>query len=459
MRQLLMLGRDRGIIAQSNSLPSLFSKYIVPRRSHATTTTTTASKIVPPSQRKAVSAGQREQLRLARKSRAMDLLQSGAKPSLGAASKEGGQSSSNIMKSKLSGKWFWYLGFGIPTGLVLWTVLDENSPMNKLASLLGIKPIVDEFANYYAKPSREKLLPDWSQMPNVPQDIPVPHTLVLDLENTLVSSTWDRKYGWRHAKRPGVDKFLTTMAQYYEIVLYTPSMDGLADQVVTNLDKHGCIMHRLYRDATYYINGLHVKDLTKLNRNINKIIMLDDNPEEVNLTPHNVIKVKPYNDPMDHDDKTLENLIPFLVEIAREGYDDIPSLLQQFEGMDADEIAAEHKRRIQDLKLNRTQQNRQGFTKFFSLDSQRPEPELDLSLLDDDFNAPVQAQKPLTSKDLVGPAPVDDDMENSAGGMMNWLKKRQKDQQEEQMLKMEKWNEVMMKKQMDRQQKEEVQGA
>lgn len=50
-------------------------------------------------------------------------------------------------------------------------------------------------------------------MPNVPHDIPVPHTLVLDFENTLVSSTWDRKYGWRHAKRPGVDKFLLDMAQ------------------------------------------------------------------------------------------------------------------------------------------------------------------------------------------------------------------------------------------------------
>ena len=66
-------------------------------------------------------------------------------------------------------------------------------------------------------------------MPNVPQDIPVPHTLVLDLEKTLVSSTWDRKYGWRHAKRPGVDKFLLDMAQYYEIVLYSPSIDGVAD--------------------------------------------------------------------------------------------------------------------------------------------------------------------------------------------------------------------------------------
>jgi import inner membrane translocase subunit TIM50 len=92
-------------------------------------------------------------------------------------------------------------------------------------------------------------------MPNVPHDIPIPHTLVLDLENTLVSSTWDRKYGWRYSKRPGVDKFLLDMAQYYEIVLYSASMDAVAEPVVNSLDKQGCIMHRLYRDATYYHNG------------------------------------------------------------------------------------------------------------------------------------------------------------------------------------------------------------
>ena len=409
-------------------------------------------EILPPSQRQPVSKAERAQLRLARKTLAMNVLQSSkatGSTSSTTSTTAAAQSTSTIINSS-NVKYLWYLGFGIPTGLVMWSIIDEkgNSPLNRLADWIGIKSYFEDFADFYAKPCRDKLLPDWSQMPNVPQDIPVPHTLVLDLENTLVSSTWDRKYGWRHAKRPGVDKFLTTMAQYYEIVLYTPSNEGVADPVVTNLDKHGCIMHRLYQSETYYKNGMHLKDLTKLNRNINKIIMLDDNPQEVYQTPYNVIQVKPYNNPMDQDDKTLENLIPFLVEIAREGYDDIPSLLSQFQGMDADEIATEHKRRIDDLKLNRME--RQGFTSFFSVDAQRPAPELDPSFLDD--NTPIDGQKSLTSKDLVGAAP---EVVNE-GGIMNWLKKRQKDQQEQQMLKMEKWNEVMIRKQK---QKEEANKA
>lgn len=183
-------------------------------------------------------------------------------------------------------------------------------------------------------------------MPNVPHDIPVPHTLVLDLENTLVSSTWDRKYGWRHAKRPGVDKFLMDMAQYYEIVLYSPSIDAIADPVVTSLDKAGCIMHRLYRDATHYKNGVHVKDLNRLNRNVNRMVVLDDDPAECSMNPENLIRVKPYTDANDHSDNTLARITPFLIEIAREGYNNVPELLSQYEGMDADEIADEQDRRV-----------------------------------------------------------------------------------------------------------------
>merc|ERR1712232_835248 len=160
-------------------------------------------------------------------------------------------------------------------------------------------------------------------------------------------------------------------------------------------------------------NGVHLKDLSKLNRNLNKIIMLDD----------------------------------------------IPKLLLQFDGMDGDQIAEEHKRRIHDLKLNRMHRQQQGFTKFFSLDASasRPSPELDPSLIGDgSIDTPIDfQQKSLTSKDLVGEAPPSDSIhdDSSSGGMMNWLKKRQKDQQEQQMLKMEKWNEVMIRKQEEKKQK------
>ena len=338
-----------------------------------------------------------------------------------------------------------YGGITIPTALIAWAVYDpDDSPPGQFFKWIGLSSVVDEFA----KPAHAKLLPDWSQMPNVPHDIPVPHTLVLDLEQTLVSSTWDRKYGWRHAKRPGVDKFLQEMSQYYEIVLYSPSIDGVADPVVNTLDKNGCIMHRLYRDATYYINGTHAKDLSKLNRNINRIVVLDDDREALQLQPRNLIKVKPYTDPHDRTDRTLQRIVPLLIEIAREGCQDVPKLLDQFQGLDADEIADEHERRVRETRSSRERRARRGLGKLAMGAKQNlPVPELQAR---DDFMETTTLPTNVTSKDLVGSAPT-----KEVGGVVGWLNKRQKEQQEEQMRKMEKWNEVMMKKQMERKKREE----
>jgi mitochondrial import inner membrane translocase subunit TIM50 len=291
------------------------------------------------------------------------------------------------------------------------------------------------------------------QMPNVPQDIPVPHTLVLDLENTLVSSTWDRKYGWRHAKRPGVDKFLTDMAQYYEIVLYSPSIDGIADPVVQALDKHGAILHRLYRDATYYHKGIHVKDLHRLNRNVKRMIVLDDDPMEVQFNPENLIRVKPYDDPTDRTDNTLARITPFLIEIAREGYNDIPALLRQYQGMDADGIADEQERRIRELRADRERRSQHGLgglAKNFL--SSPPPPELTPDTSAAFMSAPVQQ---LTAKDIAGMAPP---LDGADDGLMGWLNRRAKDKEEHQMRKMEKWSEVLMKRQKERQSAEKSAG-
>lgn len=38
-------------------------------------------------------------------------------------------------------------------------------------------------------------------------------------------------FRWRVAKRPGLDEFLKEMAQLYEIVVFTDSFGGLADEV------------------------------------------------------------------------------------------------------------------------------------------------------------------------------------------------------------------------------------
>jgi mitochondrial import inner membrane translocase subunit TIM50 len=212
-------------------------------------------------------------------------------------------------------------------------------------------------------------------------------------------------------------------------------------------------MHRLYRDATYYRNGVHVKDLKRLNRNVRRMIVLDDDPAEVALNPENLLRVKPYTDPNDRTDKTLARIAPFLIEIVREGYDDFPAILEQYQGMDADEIADEQEHRISQFKQDRQRLSQRGLGGLArgGLMSNLPEPELQPST---DYGA-YGSRSQLTAKDLVGPAPPSFTGEDQ-GGFVDWMNRRVRDKEEQKMLKYEKWNEVMMKKQRQRKEAEDA---
>lgn len=389
---------------------------------------------------KTVSLEERSALRAARKERAARTIQNHT------TQQQQHQQNASTTLNPTTTRYLWYASVLVPAGLLTWTLNDPDSPPAKFSRMIGLTGMISGYTNEIAKPAHNKLLPDWSQMPNVPKDVPVPHTLVLDLENTLVCSTWDRKHGWRHAKRPGVDQFLRNMAEYYEIVLYSPSIDGIADPAVTSLDKAGCIMHRLYRDATYYHNGTHVKDLNSLNRDVRRIVVLDDDELAVQFNPDNLIRVKPYENSMDRSDKTLERITPFLVELARSGTKDVPAILKQYRGMDADAIADEYDRRLEQFKYERDQRTQRGLGGLAGGRGRLPPPEATPEI---DYGFSTNNTTPqLTSKDLVGAAPSNS---ADAGGMVAWMNKRAAEKEEQKMLKMEKWNEVMMKKQREKQ--------
>lgn len=53
------------------------------------------------------------------------------------------------------------LGVGIPVALLTWGIADEDSPPAKFSKLIGLTRVVEGFADQFARPSREKLLPDW----------------------------------------------------------------------------------------------------------------------------------------------------------------------------------------------------------------------------------------------------------------------------------------------------------
>ena len=112
---------------------------------------------------------------------------------------------------------------------------------------------------YLSEPVWPELLP-----PPFPPPHQKPYTLVVSIDDLLVTSTWDvsictfrmrpcvltplqRQHGWRTAKRPGVDYFLAYVSQFYEVVIFTSQhsyVSGSDDEMLSRANV--CLDCRAY---------------------------------------------------------------------------------------------------------------------------------------------------------------------------------------------------------------------
>ncbi|KAG8897022.1 hypothetical protein FRB99_008509 [Tulasnella sp. 403] len=152
--------------------------------------------------------------------------------------------------------------------------------------------------------------------------------LVLDLDETLLHSSFklipqadyvvpvEIEWQWHNVyviKRPGVDSFLKKMGELYEIVIFTASLSKYADPVLDKLDVHKVVAHRLFRESCYNHKGNYVKDLSRLGRPVEDMIILDNSPASYIFHPNNAVPVSSwFNDPHDTE---LTDLCPFLADL------------------------------------------------------------------------------------------------------------------------------------------------
>lgn len=185
---------------------------------------------------------------------------------------------------------------------------------------------------HYTEPTFPKLLPE------MPEGMKLPYTLVISLEDLMIHSTWDREHGYRTAKRPGIDYFIRYLQQYYELVLFTSVPIAMADPIMRKLDPYHIIYFQLGREGTKYDGGDYVKDLEYLNRPLSKTLIIDTNPKHVKNQPENAIVLPKWTgDPKDPHTKDLVALIPFLEYVATTGTADVRDVLKSFEGKDIPE--------------------------------------------------------------------------------------------------------------------------
>ena len=65
------------------------------------------------------------------------------------------------------------------------------------------------------------------------------------------------------------------MAPLYEVVIYTASLSKYADPLLEKLDKTKAATYRLFREHCIFYNGVFVKDLSRLGRNLKDVIIID----------------------------------------------------------------------------------------------------------------------------------------------------------------------------------------
>lgn len=143
-------------------------------------------------------------------------------------------------------------------------------------------------------------------------------------------------------------------------------MANISEGVIFYLDQKGYITHKLYRDSTRYMNGTHVKDIKGINRNLNRVIIIDDDPDAYQLQKRNAIPIKPYLDGTDQADDALANLLPFLTAVATENIQNVPQVLDEFRNEHGviEDLPSKYASRVYERQQRRQRKQQKGLGGF-----------------------------------------------------------------------------------------------
>lgn len=120
--------------------------------------------------------------------------------------------------------------------------------------------------------------------------------------------------------RPYAIKFIFEVSQYYEIVIFTASIQEYADPILNDIDPQKCISHRLYRQhcrEDVESNGdiTYTKDLDYIGRPLKSTIIVDNLSDNFKKHSPYGIEIKDWYE--DYSDDCLKKLSVLLIQIAK----------------------------------------------------------------------------------------------------------------------------------------------
>eukprot|EP00656_Telonema_subtile_P003789 TRINITY_DN11714_c0_g1_i4.p1 TRINITY_DN11714_c0_g1~~TRINITY_DN11714_c0_g1_i4.p1 ORF type:complete len:264 (+),score=24.21 TRINITY_DN11714_c0_g1_i4:251-1042(+) len=185
----------------------------------------------------------------------------------------------------------------------------------------------------------------------------VPHDFEFSIPLSPAASNGELRV--RVHKRPGLDAFLEEASSFCNLAVFTAGTEDYGKALLDLLDPCGRMSIRLYRDSCSMIDGLFLKDLNRVQRELSRTVLIDNSPVSMLLQPDNSILVSSFY--TDRQDNALYKLLPILRDLHH--MDDIrPYLVKEFalraalehSGYDLNEVAHKHEILTRQLEAQNT---------------------------------------------------------------------------------------------------------
>ena len=150
------------------------------------------------------------------------------------------------------------------------------------------------------------------------------YSLVLDLEETLLHLNMNINNNNEGVIdiRPGTIRFLDDLSEYYELIVFNEGEQKYTDLLIDTIEENKIYFeHRFYREHISIDNNNDVvKDLYKIGRSLDKILIVDNMPQNFKLQKNNGIMIKSFWGD-NRNDNILSELAIILIKIAKDGGD------------------------------------------------------------------------------------------------------------------------------------------
>jgi len=195
---------------------------------------------------------------------------------------------------------------------------------------LFVKTKSNQAYDFLLKPPVTKFLPD---QPPLRANM-LNKTLVLNFEGTLYSKDFEAGQGIVLHLRPGFQKFIDEMSKLYEVVIYSEEDSQFLTEATMTIDPFQKYFTWVFGREFLVLNGTkYVKDLSLLNRDPRKVVVVDFDKDIYKGEPENLILLNKYHGEENED--SLRYLSVFLNHLANPAVKDVRREIKKYGGLES----------------------------------------------------------------------------------------------------------------------------